>query len=673
MLSPDGEGSHGVSAEGQSYLSLLNPKQREAVESLYGPVLVLAGAGTGKTLVLTTRIVHILSGRHAFPSQILAVTFTNKAAQEMRKRIERLIGDSVGAMPWLGTFHSIGAKILRKHGELVGLEGNFSILDKDDQLRLLKALISAHGIDEKRWPARTLSSCIDRWKNLGLTPDKVGTSEKDSFYADGQGQILYKAYQERLESINAVDFGDLLLSCLTLFNKNNDILEQYRDRFRFIMVDEYQDTNAAQYLWLRLFTRPGSNICCVGDEDQSIYAWRGAEIDNILLFDKHFPGAKIIRLECNYRSTSNILDAASHLIAYNRGRLGKKLYSADDEEGVKVHVCEHWSGSEEAQAIGQEIEYSQRQGEMLDDIAILVRASFQMRAFEDRFITIGLNYRVIGGPRFYERAEIRDALAYLKLLTTRNNDLAFERIINLPRRNIGNSTMNILHQVARANSFSLMEAARFCSQEGKLKPKTRLSLVHFLKKMDQWRSLLDEMPHPDLAGLVLEESGYTRMWQQDKSPDAQGRLENLKELVQSMESFENMIEFLEHVSLFMDTEQQGNKKEDKVNIMTLHAAKGLEFNTVFLPGWEEGLFPHQRSLDEPNGDGLEEERRLAYVGITRARRAVKISFARSRRIRNSWQSPDPSRFISELPEDKIFKEGNFGDYNHYKGIRFPEN
>ena len=637
-------------AQGEApYLKGLNPEQRAAVEITDGPLLVLAGAGTGKTRVLTTRLAHILATGKAWPSQLLAVTFTNKAAREMKNRIGALIGGVVEGLTWLGTFHAIGVKILRNHAELAGLRSGFSILDTDDQIRLMKQLLSAHDIDEKRWPARQLANLIDGWKNRGLTPDRLPAGEANSF-ANGSGGKLYAEYQQRLKVVNACDFGDLLLEPLRIFQEHPDVLKGYQRRFKYMLVDEYQDTNVAQYLWLRLLAQGHKNICCVGDDDQSIYGWRGAEVDNILRFEKDFPGAKVIRLESNYRSTPQILGAASGLIAKNESRLGKTLRTTRDD-GDCVTVRSHWDGDEEARTIGDDIENLQRKGEKLNDMAILVRASFQMRAFEDRFITLGVPYRVVGGPRFYERAEVRDALAYLKIIASPDNDLAFERIINTPKRGIGDSSVKRLHGVARAQGISLYRAAEAVSGTDDLPSKARTSLRALLDSFSRWRQAMAGLPHTELAEIVLDESGYTGMWQNDKSPEAQGRLDNLKELVRSMGEFENLLGFLEHISLVMDVEQSPD--DDKVNIMTLHSAKGLEFGTVFLPGWEEGLFPHQRALDEKGRAGLEEERRLAYVGITRAKRRAFISFAQNRRVHNLWQNALPSRFIDELPEAHV--------------------
>jgi DNA helicase II / ATP-dependent DNA helicase PcrA len=661
---------------GAPYLAGLNPEQRLAVETLDGPVLVLAGAGTGKTRVLTVRIAHILATGRARPSEILAVTFTNKAAREMKHRVGEIVGHVVEGMPWLGTFHSIGVRILRRHAELVGLKPDFTILDVDDQIRLLKQLLEAENIDEKRWPARVLASLIDGWKNRGLTPEQVPTGEAAAF-ANGKGLKLYKAFQERLKILNAADFGDLLLENIRLFREQPEVLRQYQSRFKFILVDEYQDTNVAQYLWLRLLAQrtegEAKNICCVGDDDQSIYGWRGAEVDNILRFEHDFPGATVIRLERNYRSTGHILAAASHLIAHNEGRLGKTLRT-DDVAGEKVTVTGSWDSEEEARAIGEEIEQLQRGGHALNQIAILVRASFQMREFEDRFVTLGLPYRVIGGPRFYERAEIRDALAYLRVINSPADDLAFERIVNVPKRGLGDATVQLLHDHARKRRVPLTAAARAMVATDELKPKPRGALRGLLDSIERWRKQRDNLPHAQLAEIVLDESGYTEMWQKDRSADAAGRLENLKELVRSMEEFENLQGFLEHISLVMDNEKAA--EADAVNIMTLHSAKGLEFDTVFLPGWEEGLFPHQRTLDDQGRAGLEEERRLAHVGITRARKRAKIYFATNRRMHGLWQTNIPSRFLDELPEANVEVTeaqggyGGFGGYGGYGASRF---
>ena len=636
------------------YLDGLNPEQREAVLSTEGPLLVLAGAGTGKTRVLTTRIAHILSQRLARGSEILAVTFTNKAAREMKDRIAGLVGASVEGMPWLGTFHSISARILRRHAELVDLKPAFTILDTDDQIRLIKQLLEAENIDEKRWPARQFAGMLDAWKNRGLLPKDVPAADS-GYFANGKGGKLYFDYQARLKTLNAADFGDLLLECIRLFRENPEVLAEYHRRFRYMLVDEYQDSNTAQYLWLRLLAqgKPAAeaNICVVGDDDQSIYGWRGAEVDNILRFESDFPGAKVIKLERNYRSTANILKAASTLIAFNEGRLGKTLHTDVAEDGEPIAFTQVYDSEEEARTIGEEIEQYQRHGEALNSMAILVRASFQMREFEERFITLGLNYRVIGGPRFYERKEIRDALAYLRLVAQPADDLAFERIVNVPKRGLGDSTVKMLMEAARHQNVPLLAATRMLIETEELKPRQRTTLRELVGQFDSWAERLNSVPHYEVAEQILDESGYTGMWQADKSPDSPGRLENLKELVRSMEEFETLGGFLEHIALVMD--RDSGEAEDAVSIMTLHSAKGLEFGTVFLPGWEEGLFPHQRSLDESGSAGLEEERRLGYVGITRGRRRVRISAAQNRRIHGLWQSAIPSRFIDELPPDAV--------------------
>jgi len=688
------------------YLAGLNAEQREAVETLDGPVLVLAGAGTGKTRVLTCRIAHILSLGRARPGEILSVTFTNKAAREMKLRLGQMLGQAVEGMPWLGTFHSIGGRILRSHAELVQLKSNFTVLDVDDQIRLLKQLLQAENIDDKRWPARMLAGLIDSWKNRGLMPPQVPPGEA-AIFGNGKGGKLYASYQERLKILNAADFGDLLLENIRLFREHPDVLQNYQNRFKFILVDEYQDTNVAQYLWLRLLAQapssskvqasaavipghaatpvipgriedanpetrdderprdsgsalsahPGmtsqsapKNICCVGDDDQSIYGWRGAEVDNILRFEHDFPGARVIRLERNYRSTGHILAAASHLIAHNEGRLGKTLRT-EDVDGEKVTVTGAWDSEEEARGIGEEIEELQRGVDKLNEVAILVRASFQMREFEDRFVTLGLPYRVIGGPRFYERAEIRDALAYLRVINSPADDLAFERIVNVPKRGLGDATLQMLHDHARKRRIPLSEAARAVVETDELKPKARGALRDLIVSFDRWRAQSEVTAHTELAEIVLDESGYTEMWQKDRSADAAGRLENLKELVRSMEEFENLQGFLEHISLVMD--RDGDAEDDAVSLMTLHSAKGLEFDNVFLPGWEEGLFPSQRTLDEQGRAGLEEERRLAHVGLTRARRRAKIYFATNRRIHGTWSTTIPSRFLDELPAQNV--------------------
>jgi DNA helicase II / ATP-dependent DNA helicase PcrA len=712
---------HGAKANAP-YLEGLNPEQRLAVETTEGPVLVLAGAGTGKTRVLTTRIAHILATGKAFPSQILSVTFTNKAAREMKERISALVGEAVEGMPWLGTFHSIGVKLLRRHAELVGLTSSFTILDTDDVNRLIKQIIQAEGLDDKRWPARQFGLMIDGWKNKGLGPSEISEGDARAF-GNGKGRELYRAYQDRLKTLNACDFGDLLMHPINIFRKHPDVLKEYHQKFRYILVDEYQDTNVAQYMWLRLLAQRRSpisplvgetpakraeggsesglppsaaqergtsptmgevgkvNICCVGDDDQSIYGWRGAEVDNILRFEKDFPGATVIKLERNYRSTEHILGAAAHLIAHNDGRLGKTLFTEKlNPEHDRVMVHAGWDSEEEARAVGEEIEQLQRKGHPLNNMAILVRASFQMREFEDRFVTLGLNYRVIGGPRFYERAEIRDAMAYLRVVAQPADDLAFERIVNVPKRGLGEAAIRQIHDAARANAVPMLQAATDLVETEEMKPKVRSALHNLTDLFARWTALLETRPHTELAEQILEESGYTDMWKNDRSADAPGRLENLKELIRSMEEYESLRAFLEHVSLVMDAEK--NEDMDAVNIMTLHGAKGLEFDTVFLPGWEEGLFPHQRALDEGGRAGLEEERRLAYVGLTRAKQRAHIWFVSNRRIHGMWQSTIPSRFLDELPGDHVEvmeasgtyggygQGGNFGRQNPYGASRF---
>jgi len=644
-----------------AWIDKLNPEQREAVLATDGPVLVLSGAGTGKTRVLTTRLGYILSQRLAKPWQILAVTFTNRAAREMRERVAQLVGPAAEAV-WLGTFHALGVRMLRKHGEAVGLRSNFTILDADDQMRLLKQLMEADEIDTKKWPAQALMGVIQRWKDRGLTPDKVGQGAGTEF-AEGRALALYRAYQDRLKTLNAADFGDLLLHCLTIFQEQPDVLKQYQDQFRYVLVDEYQDTNVAQYLWLRLLTQTHRNLCCVGDDDQSIYSWRGAEVGNILRFEKDFPDAKVVRLERNYRSTPTILAAASHLIAHNEDRLGKTLrtgHSGDVDPGVPVKVRGVWDGQEEARWVVDEIEALQRGGVKLPEIAILVRAGFQMLEFEERLITTGIPYRVVGGPRFYERMEIRDAVAYLRLIHQAEDDLAFERIVNKPKRGLGETTIQKLHQLGRAQAVSLVEAGLRMIETDELRPQARAALRTLTGDFERWRSLKDTAPLSELAGMVLEESGYIGMWQHDKSPEAPGRLDNLREFVSGLEEWETLAGFLDHVSLVMENDAQAEK--ESITLMTLHAAKGLEFDAIFLPGWEEDIFPSRRSLEESGQKALEEERRLAYVGLTRARKRVHVSFAANRRVYNQWQSSIPSRFIDELPKEAVEQIADAGLY-----------
>ncbi|MBP9182520.1 MAG: UvrD-helicase domain-containing protein, partial [Fuscovulum sp.] len=660
-----------MAARPAPYLDDLNPAQRAAVEALDGPVLMLAGAGTGKTKALTARIVHLLNQHRARPNEILAVTFTNKAAREMKDRVLRMLGPVAEGMPWMGTFHSLSVKILRRHAELAGLKPSFTILDTDDQLRLLKQLIQARNIDDKRWPPRMLAGLIDGWKNRALTPDRVPSVDGAAY--NNLGTELYAEYQERLRSLNACDFGDLLLHCVTIFKAHPDVLAQYQRWFKYILVDEYQDTNVCQYLWLRLLAQAHRNICCVGDDDQSIYGWRGAEVGNILRFEKDFPGATVIRLEQNYRSTPHILAAASGVISANAGRLGKTLWT-DQQTGHKVRLIGHWDGEEEARWIGEEIEAIQRGTRGwapvdLNDQAILVRASHQMRAFEDRFLTIGLPYRVIGGPRFYERQEIRDAMAYFRLAVSPDDDLAFERVVNVPKRGLGDKAVQSIQVEARAIGGTLLDGAKSLLAGGGLGGRGANQLRAFCDGIDRWHAAIagarpqvadaviepllpdtapaTDLTHVRLAEVILEDSGYVSMWQNDKTPEAEGRLENLKELVKALEQFDSLQGFLEHVALIMDNDSED--ATEKVSIMTLHAAKGLEFPVVFLPGWEDGLFPSQRSMDESGLKGLEEERRLAYVGITRAEELCTISFASNRRVYGQWQSQLPSRFIDELP------------------------
>jgi len=637
------------------YIAGLNAPQREAVLTTEGPVLVLAGAGTGKTAALTARLAHLIATRRAYPSEILSVTFTNKAAREMRERVGRLIGPAVEGMPWLGTFHSIGAKMLRRHAEQVGLQSNFTILDTDDQLRLLKQLIQASGIDEKRWSARLLAGLIDKWKNRGWTPAELDAGEAEHF-GNGCGQEMYRQYQERLIALNACDFGDLLLHMLTLLKNDREILELYQQRFRYIMVDEYQDTNSSQYLWLRLLAQTRKNICCVGDDDQSIYSWRGAEVANILRFERDFPGATVIRLEQNYRSTPHILAAASGVIAENGTRLGKTLWT-QHQDGEKVEVVGVWDGPEEARRISDEIEQEQRRGRSLNDMAILVRAQFQTRELEDRFLQIGMPYKIIGGFRFYERAEIRDALAYLRLINQPSDDLAFERIVNVPKRGLGDKAVEKIHRLARAEGAPLALAAARILDTDELTPQARRALGNFIADLARWRDRAATLPHAELARLVLDESGYTAALQAERTTEASGRLENLNELTRAMEEYETLGAFLEHVSLVMDNDAIAS--DEKVTVMTIHAAKGLEFDTVFLAGWEEGVFPSQRALDEGGLASLEEERRLAYVAITRARRRCVILHAANRRIYGQWTSSIPSRFVGELPAEHVTSESSF--------------
>ena len=652
------------------YFAGLNPEQRAAVEAVDGPVLVLAGAGTGKTKVLTTRLAHILATGRARPWELLVVTFTNKAAREMRERIAAIIGPSAEGLRWLGTFHSVAAQILRRHAELVGLKSNYTILDTDDQERLIKQVLEAESIDTKRWTPKALAGLIDHWKNRGWRPDQLPVAE-NAHFANNKGQAMYRLYQERLRTLNACDFGDLLLHNLTIFTTHPEILAEFHGRFRYLLVDEYQDTNVAQYLWLRLLAQKSQNLCCVGDDDQSIYGWRGAEVDNILRFERDFPGAKVVRLERNYRSTSHILAAASGLIAANKGRLGKTLWT-EQNGGEKVVVRGVWDGEAESRLIADEIERAKKGSTDKDprkfrDIAILVRASFQMRAFEERFVMLQIPYTVVGGPRFFERAEIRDAHAYLRLINSDEDDLAFERIVNVPKRGIGETTVQKLLQMARLNGVSAATAARELVRTDELAARTRTSLSNFLRDLDRWRAEAERTAHARIMEQVLEESGYTDALRLDKNPTSQTRLENLKELVQSMANFETLQAYLEHVSLVMDLDR--GPQADAVQIMTLHSAKGLEFPLVFLPGWEEGVFPSQRSMDESGEKGLEEERRLAYVGITRAREEARISFAANRQVYGRWTSQLPSRFVDEMPLANVEASSETGYYGGGPGMQ----
>jgi DNA helicase-2/ATP-dependent DNA helicase PcrA len=644
-----------IESPAAGYLARLNDEQRAAVETVDGPLLVLAGAGTGKTRVLTTRFAHILVTGRAAPHQVLAVTFTNKAAREMRERVGAILGRPAEGL-WLGTFHALCARMLRRHAQLVGLTPAFSILDTDDQLRLLKQVMEAARVDAKRWVPNALMAVIQRWKDRGLPPGRIGTAE-DSDFADGRARALYQDYQDRLKTLNAADFGDLLLHMTELLRTNEEALAQYHRQFRYILVDEYQDTNLVQYLWLRLLAQQSRNICCVGDDDQSIYSWRGAEVENILRFEKDFPGARIIRLEANYRSTTPILAAASGLIAHNEGRLGKTLRPGrKDAAGEPVSVVSLWDSDEEARMVGDRIETLRRAGDSLAEMAILVRAGFQTRAFEERLITLGIPYRVVGGLRFYERAEIRDAIAYMRVLVQPADDLAFERIVNVPRRGVGDAALRAMHQAAREQGIPLSTAAAELVATGGLKGRVKEAVSTLLRGFLRWRAMLETDGHVTTLATMLDESGYTEMWQQDKSPEAPGRLENLKELVRALADFDTLAGFLEHVALVMENEE--NAAGERVSLMTLHGAKGLEFDTVFLPGWEEGLFPNQRALDEGGLKALEEERRLAYVGLTRARRRAVVSHAANRRIYANWQSSIPSRFIEELPEAHVSHAGS---------------
>ena len=660
----------------QNYLVHLNKNQKEAIIDLEGPCLIVAGAGSGKTRVLTSRVVHIIKEKKAWPNQILCVTFTNKAAREMQNRIANFLKEKQTSIPWLGTFHSVSAKLLRRHAEAVGLNSHFTIIDQDDQLRLIKNICKAENIDIKKIAPQLILAIINQWKNKGLLPKDV-VVKKDLLLENAILKV-YKFYQERLKILNSCDFGDLILHCVTMFENNPDILELYLKNFKYILVDEYQDSNHIQSKWLNLLAKKNNNICCVGDDDQSIYSWRGAEIKNFLNFNKTYKNAKIIKLEQNYRSTQNILSAASGLIAKNNDRLGKKLWT-DGKDGELIKLTCYKNGREEATGISDIIEQKLKKKYSLNSISILVRAIFQTREFEERFLKIGMGYRVIGGTKFYERAEIKDSVAFLRIVNQKNDDLAFERIINVPKRSVGDSTIKQLYDWARKNKKSLEDSAVELLQLNKIKPKTKLGLVKILNLFNKWRLDLKEKKHYELMEIILDESGYSKMLKDKKDLENEGRLENLKELIRGMHDFDNLQGFLEHVALATSIDQDWDGK--KVNLMTIHAAKGLEFDAVFLPGWEEGLFPHQKSLEEKGDLALEEERRLAYVGLTRAKKESFISFVMSRFYRGDWVESLASRFIDELPEENIkkeeIKEQNHEDFffnqyvNYNEGIRSP--
>ncbi len=645
----------------------LNPSQKEAVKNLEGPLLVLSGAGTGKTRVLTARLANLLYSNNTKPWNILAVTFTNKAAKEMRVRLETLIGPSANSV-WLGTFHSIAARILRENAEIVGLGSNYTIITPDDQVRLLKQIMLDDEIDIKKFTPKSMSNLIGKWKDKGYKPDDLKKSNID-YFANGKAINVYKTYQMRLITLNSTDFGDLLLHNLTIFSKHPDILTQYHSKLSYFLVDEYQDTNTIQYLWLKLLADKTKNICCVGDDDQSIYGWRGAQVGNILRFEKDYPLAKVIKLEENYRSTGRILEAANSIIINNKERLGKNLKTSS-KDGDKIDLISVWDGMEEAKKTSSEIENLYSAGFRHDQMAVLVRAGHQTRYFEERFVDIGIPYKVIGA-KFYERMEIRDALAYLRVVQQPNDDLALERIINIPKRGLGTNTTSMIHSYAKKNNISFFSASQELLMTDELRPNVKRTLLNLINQFLDWNNQNKEIAHTDLALKVLEESGYIAHWQNEKTIDGEGRLENLKELINAMSGFDNLSGFLEHISLVMDGDNTADAGE--VSLMTLHAAKGLEFDVVFLPGWEEGLFPSQRSIDELGLAGLEEERRLAYVGITRAKQRLFITFAANRQIHGLWQGSIPSRFISELPRHILNEniEGNIGaDASSYNQIDF---
>jgi len=634
----------------KDFLGELNEEQRSAVLNTDGPTLVVAGAGSGKTKVLTSRLAHIVKEKKAWPNQILCVTFTNKAAKEMRDRVLKILGGKLTSLSWLGTFHAISVKFLRRHAEAIGLKSNFTILDTEDQKKLIRNISKAENIDAKKISPQFILALIDQWKNKGLLPEEVKLSKKNIF----ENQILkvYKIYQNKIKDLNSCDFGDLILYCVKLFEKNSEIRKTYANNFKYILVDEYQDTNFIQNKWLSLIVNKTQNICCVGDDDQSIYSWRGAEIKNFLSFDKTYPNCKIFRLEQNYRSTKNILDAASFLISHNKDRLGKKLWT-DGDKGDLVKLNCYKNGKEEARGIGNIVEGIIKKNNSLNDIAILVRAIYQTREFEERFLKIGMNYRIIGGIKFYERAEVKDAICYLRIINQKFDDLAFERIINTPRRGVGESTIKQLYEFSSKNKVCLEDSARRLIQLNQFKPKIKSTIKHLLELINKWRSDTKKNNHYDLLKTVLDESGYSAMLKNKKDLENENRIENLKELLRAMHDYDNLQGFLEHVALATSIDQEW--EDEKVNIMTMHAAKGLEFDSVFLPGWEEGLFPHQKSLEEKGDFALEEERRLAYVGITRAKKRAYISFAMQRSWHGEWMDSLPSRFVSELPEDGVEK------------------
>ena len=636
--------------EKRNFLQELNEEQTVAVLNTEGPTLVVAGAGSGKTKVLTSRLAYIVKEKKAWPNQILCVTFTNKAAKEMRDRVIKILGEKLNSLSWLGTFHSISVKFLRRHAEALGFKSNFTILDVDDQKKLIRNICKAENIDAKKISPQFIIALIDRWKNKGLLPDDVKLSKKHIF----ENQILkvYKIYQKKIKDLNACDFGDLILYCVKLFEKNHDIRSIYSNNFKYILVDEYQDTNFIQNKWLNLIVNENKNICCVGDDDQSIYSWRGAEIKNFLSFDKVYPDCKIFRLEQNYRSTKNILDTASYLISHNKDRLGKKLWS-DGQKGDLVKLNCYRNGKEEAQGVGDIIEQNIKKKNSLNNIAILVRAIYQTREFEERFLKIGVNYRIIGGTKFYERAEVKDAICYLRVINQKFDDLAFERIVNTPRRGLGETTIKQLHEYSSKSNLCLEDSVRKLIELDKFKPKIKAAIKHLLDFLTKWRADLKTNKHYDLLKIILDESGYSEMLKNKKDLENENRLENLKELLRAMRDYDNLQGFLEHVALATSIDQKW--EDERVNIMTIHAAKGLEFDVVFLPGWEEGLFPHQKSLEEKGDFALEEERRLAYVGITRAKKEAHISFAMQRAYHGEWMDSLPSRFVNEIPEDTVEK------------------